>query len=97
MGVSDSKNETSAANGGAYQLSQGLPVTGGIDKNFSMRETRRVGDGPGGSRYRIALVVEIEGDELTQGLQGVVSSVYGGGGDLGVAEGKERVSKATIE
>ena len=89
--------QQAAANGGAYKLSQGLPVTGGVDKNFSMRETRRVGDGPGGSRYRIALVVEIEGDELTQGLQGVVSSVYGGGGDLGVAEGKERVSKATIE
>jgi hypothetical protein len=62
-----------------------------------MRETRRVVDGPGGSRYTVELGVEIEGDELTEGLQGVVSSVYGGGGDLGVAEGKERVSKAMIE
>ena len=87
MALSDSKNQTgalrmvvaqqAAANGGAYQLSQGLPVTGGVDKNFSMRETRRVGDGPGGSRYIVELGVEIEGDELTQGLQGVVSSVYG--------------------
>ena len=91
------KTTQAAANGGAHKLGQRLPVTGGVHKNFSMRETRRVGDGPGGSRYIVELGVEIEGDELTQGLHGVVSSVYGGGGDLGVAEGKERVSKAMIE
>jgi hypothetical protein len=68
-------------------------VTGGVDKNFSVRETRRVGDGAGGSRYTVELGVEIEGDELTQGVQGVVSAVYGSRGDLGV----KWVSKAMIE
>ena len=82
------KMTQAAANGGAHKLGQRLPVTGGVHKNFSMRETRRVRDGPGGSRYRIALGVEIEGDKLTQGLQAVVSSINGRGGDLGVSAGQ---------
>jgi len=82
------KTTQAAANGGAHKLGQRLPVTGGVHKNFSMRETRHVRDGPGGSRYRIALGVEIEGDKLTQGLQAVVSSINGRGGDLGVSAGQ---------
>ena len=72
-------------------------MTGGVDKNFSMRETRGVGDGPGGSRYIVEFRVKIKGDELTQGLQGVVGSVYGWRGDLRVSEGKEGVLQAMIE
>ena len=82
------KKTQAAANGGAHKLGQRLPVTGGVHKNFSMRETRHVRDGPGGSRYRIALGVKIKQNELTQGLKSVVSSVHGGGGDLGVSRSK---------
>ena len=62
-------------------------MTGGVDKNFSMRETRGVGDGPGGSRYIVEFSVKIKGDELTQGLQGVVRSIHGGGVDCSVSAG----------
>jgi hypothetical protein len=72
----------------AHKLGQGLPVTGGVDKNFSMRETWRVCDAPWGSRYGKELGVEIECDELAQGLKRVVSPIHGRGGDFGVSAGQ---------